>query len=150
VVTNCDALDANKTAIKLGDTVTYITKATAENTTITEYISSINGASVQSGSTKAAYDNKPATVGDYTVSVKVKFANGGLKGGEGVCAKKVTATVDTPPCEYDSTLPKDSKDRKPPVFIPDTGAGSVIGAFAGVTVAGALLHNVLARRGIRE
>jgi len=148
IVTSCDALDASKSAIKLGETVTLTAKASAVNTTITGYTFYVDGKEAQALSAKNTFDFKPTAKGENTVSVKVTFANGDVKGGEGSCAKKITTTVDEP-CVHNPNLPKDDVNCKPPVEIPNTGAGSIAGIFAGLTVAGAFVHNMLARRNAR-
>ena len=67
------------------------------------------------------------------------------------CAGKVTVTKTPEKCKIHGKETLDATDKNcaevlAKTTLPDTGAGSMIGIFAGVTAAGAFLHNMLARR----
>jgi len=69
-----------------------------------------------------------------------------------------TLPKDSPECAYctvpgHETLPKDSPDCKevetpptPPTELPNTGAGSIVGIFAGTSAFGAVAHQLVTRR----
>lgn len=256
VITSCDALDATPSTITLGQTSVLKAHATASHTTVTSYNFTVDGQSVQS-SASDTFNYTPTTAGTHNVAVKVTFANGDVKGGEGVCAKTITVTeVETPiySCDLltlDKTVIKDGdkvtatvkytasngatfskavvnfgeasvtiptalngtfsadytyktakdynvtatvtfvvdgksydvtstncaakvtttpiemckipgKEQYPAndarcndvkgavTVLPNTGAGNMLGLFAGVTIAGAVLHNLLTRRAYRR
>jgi uncharacterized repeat protein (TIGR01451 family) len=92
--------------------------------------------------------------GTFVANVKVTFdVNGSLVtvGGEGVCSKGLTFKQDKPMCELPGKghLPKDSPECKATTTVttlPKTGAGSVAGLMAAVSVAGTALHRRMTLR----
>jgi len=88
--------------------------------------------------TTAAYQY--AKDGTYTVTAKVLFSvNGSDKYApdNAACVKQVTFTTPTPPVTPPTT---------PPSELPNTGAGNVIGIFAGVVTVSALSYRLLLGR----
>jgi len=91
VVTNCKSLSASKYDITLGDSTDFTATATAQGTTVKEYVFTVDGNEVQrSASNKFTY--KPATAGNRAVKVSVVFANGDIKT-SGDCEKTVKVKV---------------------------------------------------------
>ena len=99
-----------------------------------------------------------AADGTYTVNATLTFSvSGADKTGvtSQSCSQKVTFTsheckpgVDkecTTPCVYDNNLPADSDKCLPPE-LPNTGAGSVIGIFAGVVTAATIGYRLFLSR----
>lgn len=77
--------------------------------------------------------------GEYTISATAHFTvNGKDVTATGSCTQKVSFnTPGTPP------------SVTPPTELPNTGAGDVIGLFAAVTAAGAIMHRFMSRRTLR-
>ncbi len=94
-----------------------------------------------------------AADGTYKVTASVTFTVNGVDKTvtSDACAKMVTfeKVVEKCPIPGKEHLPKDSPEcKETPVTpeLPSTGAGSMIGLFAIVTLLGAVAHNVLSRR----
>ena len=144
----------------------FVVKATAQHATITSY-------SVDFGDSTAAYTGADAAVnhtyakaGNYTVKASVTATANGktiTKTSE-ACTGKVT--IEQPMCTVPGkeNLPANSPECKEtpetpetpttpttpttttPTTLPNTGAGDVIGLFAGVAIAAAAAHRLLAGR----
>lgn len=157
----CEALTLSKTTVKVGEKVKTTVRFTAkdgatfkqatfkfgDSTTFTT-----NNASGDIVETEHAY----AAKGTYGIQVKLDFnVNGQTKSVEGGnCVGQVTVVTEKCTIPGKEQYEKDDKvncnDVKGVTTIPDTGAGNVIGIFAGVTAAGAFMHNMLARRSVRK
>ncbi len=121
----CDLLDVTKngTSVVINKLNYTLNKAT------------LNGLSINfgDGTTKLIttaqlpYSYKYAKEGNYSIQATVKTSLGD------VTSSACVASV-----------------KPAPTQIPDTGAGNVIGIFGSVTLAGALLHNLIARRTVRK
>lgn len=146
VVTNvtptyrCEALTLSAKAVKVGEKVTATVRFTAKDGAAFKLATFKWGDNTENFVTnKATGDLVTAehvytTKGTYGMQVKLDFdVNGSVKSVEGGnCVAQVNVDVTPPPTE-----------------IPNTGAGSIAAIFAGVTLAGATLHNIFVRRSIR-
>ncbi|OGL30553.1 hypothetical protein A3F37_01640 [Candidatus Saccharibacteria bacterium RIFCSPHIGHO2_12_FULL_41_12] len=86
-----------------------------------------------------------AADGNYTISssVQIRFADGRTEWVTSVgCARSVTFENGQPPVVTPPTTPTPSA----PLVLPNTGAGSVVAIFAGVTGLSTLAYSVVARR----
>lgn len=99
---SCDALDADKLSLKIGETSNFTARGSASNgATITGYIFKVNGTTVQdSASNKFAY--KADKEGTFDVSVIVK-TNKGNTAENANCKKQVKVTKETPKPVYECT-----------------------------------------------
>lgn len=125
----------------------FTATATAKNATVQSYTFTVVDSSsktvdtniVSTGALSAIYHFNQSTVGTYTVSAVVKTDKGSTKAFD--CSKQVTvvAVPVTPPTTPPATPPTTPT-------LPDTGAGGVVGIFAGASAAGTAAHAVLSRR----
>lgn len=89
IVTRCDSLTGPSSLIA-GDHANYIATGYQENTSITGYVFNLDGSDVQnSASNNFAYT---ASVGQHSLRVSVKFANGDVKTSDS-CIKQITVTA---------------------------------------------------------
>ena len=122
-----------------------------------------NGTAVSVGHTYAK-------AGTYDIQATVRFSvkdqSGNTKVQSTTCATKITTSVcstnpnlppnspECQPCKYNSSLPANSPKCIKPVattVLPNTGAGDVVGLFAGASLAGFVGYRLfLARRLARE
>lgn len=110
----CESLTASKTAIKLGDSVTYTAKAVVENATVMSYEFRVNGAVVQN-TTSDTYNFTQATAGTYTVKVTVVTDKGSDTNMN--CEVKLSVN-EKPVCPYNPQLPPESPECKKPEVCP--------------------------------
>lgn len=113
-----------------------VTTAVANGATVKQYSYDFGDGSTIVLTDKASQEHTYTNDGTYTARVKVTFMVNGTEKvvANDLCAKPVTVTTTT---------------TTPPVVtsIPNTGAGSIVGLFAAVTIAGSVMHRlVLARR----
>ena len=151
---SCDTFSVTPDTVVLGNKVVVTVKFTAANG------ATFNGAVVDFGEAKVniaanAASNASFTTEytykvakEYNISATIHFmVNGVNQDVSGAnCGSKVTITPKTPMCTITGkeTLPVNDKNCNS--VLPNTGAGNVIGIFASITAAGALVHNYLARR----
>lgn len=101
---------------------------------------------------KTTVEHTYANPGTFVTRTKLTFSVNGVDKvvEDAKCVQTVTITNDIENCPVPGKghLPKDSPECvTPPVELPNTGAGSVIGIFASVTMVGAMAHRfVLTRR----
>jgi hypothetical protein len=121
----------------------FTAKATAQNATIQSYgftAKDANGTNVDTNTvntnaTSAVYHFNQSNAGTYTVSAVVNTDHGSTNAT--ACTKQITvAAVPTTP-----TTPE-----TPAKTLPNTGAGDVLGIFAGASAAGTAAHAVATRR----
>ncbi len=97
--------------------------------------------------------------GTYAITARLEFnVNGQVRVVEGgACVGQVTVKV--PPVEkcpipgkeqYEKNDTVNCNDVKGVTTLPNTGAGDVIGIFAAVTAAGAVLHSIFTRRALNR
>ncbi len=133
----CDALDLSATAIKVNDSVTATVRYTATNgatfKNATFDFGDGSATVVVTDAARVSASHKYTTTGTKTITVKgMTFTVNGVDTPivpGAACAKTVSVTT-TPP----------------PTVIPNTGAGNMLGIFAGVSAISAAAHNVLSRR----
>jgi uncharacterized repeat protein (TIGR01451 family) len=105
-ITRCDRLYADRYEVKVGETLKFTAKATAQGTRISEYVFKVNGEIRQSGRSDT-FEHKFVNPGEKTVTVLVKFANGKTAGETGNCVKKVNVKEHEPIIKCDElTAPK--------------------------------------------
>lgn len=110
-----------------------------------------------SKSTKQTDTHTYAKDGNYTITarVQVKLNDGTVKWVDGAeCTKKVVFQNNNPMCPIPGKehLPVDSPECKevPPIILPDTGPGNILGVFIGTSIIGAVLHKLyMVRKAIR-
>ncbi len=106
---------------------------------------------------KSEVEHTYSEEGTYTVTVDVRFnVNGEVVtvDASGDCIKTIEFDEEVEKCPIDGKghLPKDSPDCKEVKGVkkkkklPSTGAGSIAGAFTALTAAGAVGHNLVARK----
>jgi PKD repeat protein len=146
----------------------FVVKATAQHATITSYSVDFGDKSTVYTGANAAVNHTYAKAGNYTVKASVTATANGktITKTSDECAGQVT--IEQPMCTVPGkeNLPADSADCKetpvppvtppttppttppvtPPTTLPNTGAGNVIGLFAGIAIAGAAAHRLLAGR----
>lgn len=134
----CEALDVNKVSRTRFD---FTAKASATNATVQSYVFTTKDANgnvvdTQTVTTSALSTNyifNRDVVGTYTVSVVVKTDKGDANGTQ--CTKQVT--VEAAPVVSGAVTP--SKE------LPDTGAGAVVGIFAGASALAGAGHYAFRR-----
>ncbi|MGF7228763.1 MAG: PKD domain-containing protein [Candidatus Saccharibacteria bacterium] len=145
----------------------FIVQATAQHATITSYSVDFGDKTTAYSGAANAVNHTYAAPGTYNVTASVTAtANGQTITKTSVkCAGTVTipqpmCTVpgkenlpansadckETPPPVTPPTTPPVTPPVTPPTVLPNTGAGNVIGLFAGVTIAGAAFHRLFASR----
>lgn len=121
----------------------FTVKSSVSNATVTSYVFTVKAANgtVVDTSTKttsassAVYNFNQSTAGTYTISAVVNTDHGSAAGDN--CVKQITvAAVPTTP----------APQVKAATSLPNTGAGDVLGIFAGVSAAGTAAHAVVSRR----
>ena len=139
---SCDAFDVSATSVKIGDTLKVTVKYTASNGATFDHAvidfgeSKVNVTKDQAANNSftASYAYKASK--DYSLTGTLTFMVNGTATDvtNSKCGSKVTVT--STPTVLSATK------------LPDTGAGSMIGLFAGITAAGAIAHSIFARRGL--
>ena len=171
-VYSCDSLDA---VVTDGRKVTITVRATALNgATVTGYSYDYTDGTVNVNSHNTTTDSDSHTYvngGKHKIVVTINFMVNGVaktvtcqtnvdcEQPPVLCDVKGKETLpkDSPNCfenctvKGKETLPKTSADCKEVLgttttVLPDTGAGNMIGLFAGVSVAGAMMHRMIAAR----
>jgi hypothetical protein len=112
---------------------------------------------VVANGTTASVNHSYAQAGKYNVAATLHFSVNGADYTAPTCTASVTpeqpptptckpgVPVGSPlcsPCEFDTSLPSDSPDCKPPV-LPDTGAGNVIALISAAVIGGFLVYRQL-------
>jgi len=139
-VTTCDMLTLTPTAVKTGEKVTAKVNFTATNgATFKSAVVNFgdSSANVNSASNGTfSVDHTYTVANTYDVTAVLKFMVNGqeVTASDANCKAKITVTT-TPP----AVLPAATE-------LPNTGSGAIAGIFALTTLAGATLHNVVARR----
>jgi len=142
----CTSLSVSNGTIQAGQTVLVTANVQLQNTTVTNFVFSVDGQVVQT-SNSGSYTFTGAQEGTHTISVIVKFADG-TQSGEGICVAPITVTPQPPaPCTIPGkeSLPANSPD----CVLPKTGAGTagMVGVFVGTSaVAGFGYAQVAAHR----
>lgn len=161
-VYTCDGLQINKlTDRKYSFTTSY----TAENGAVLKNIAHNFGDNTPVVNTlQTTVEHEYAEPGDYNASAVLTFTVNGED--KVVASPNCKGNVNEPPvepkCPYPGKehLPKDSPECKPdvpvtpetpetpvtpesPAFLPDTGAGSILGIFAATTVAGMIAYRMV-------
>ncbi len=164
-VYTCDAFDATPTAIQLGSKVKVTIKYTAQNgatfekavVDFGEATQTVTKDQANNGTISAEYTYK--NTGDYNLKGTLTFMVNGkaIEVAGAHCVGNVKVTT-TPPekCKIPGKEQYEANDtvnckQTPQVLtavteLPKTGAGGIAGIFAGITAAGAAVHNVLTRR----
>jgi hypothetical protein len=134
----CTELDVNQIDRTHFD---FTAKASAQNATVTSYgftAKDANGTTVDTNTVStnalsAVYHFNQTNAGTYTVSAVVNTDHGSTSAS--ACSKQITvAAVPTTPAPTKATT------------LPNTGAGDVLGIFAGASAAGTAAHAVVSRR----
>jgi uncharacterized repeat protein (TIGR01451 family) len=152
-VYTCDSLTV--TFVK-GRTYKFTTATTAKNgATVKDYSYNFGDDTAVMLTDKNEVQHTYAKDGTYATSVNVTYSvNGEMKTvlNEN-CVKVLTFNDEVPKCTVPGKghLPKDSPDCRTEVkaaktVLPNTGAGSIAGAFAAVTAAGTVGHSLISRR----
>ncbi|MBX4201461.1 PKD domain-containing protein [Candidatus Saccharibacteria bacterium] len=135
-VYSCDALHVTS---KGNRAYSYTVDATAKNgATITGYTFDFG----DSNSVNTTVNNTTHTYakdGTFTSTATVKFNVGGTQK-TAVCSQTVTVSTPTTPTPTPTPTPTT------PAAIPNTGAGDVLGIFAGASAAGTAAHAIVSRR----
>lgn len=122
----------------------FTVKSTVANATVTSYVFTTKDANgtvvdtttVTTSASSAVYHFNQANAGTYTISAVVNTDKGSANSNN--CVKQITvAAVPTTP-----ETPAPTKATS----LPNTGAGDVIGLFAGASAAGTAAHAVVTRR----
>jgi hypothetical protein len=125
----------------------FTAQASAQNVTIQSYTFTAkdgNGATVDTNTvstnaTSAVYHFNQSNAGTYTVSAVVNTDHGSTNAS--ACSKQITvAAVPTTPTTPTTPAPTKASE------LPNTGAGDVLGIFAGASAAGTAAHAVVSRR----
>lgn len=120
------------------DTYEFVAKATAENTTITNYVFSYDDGKsdtvTTAETTASATHTFPSDNKDHAATVTVNGTDVEDVTSES-CAVSIPATPEPP------VTPPET-----PKVLPDTGAGEVIGFFSATSLAGGLIHRFILRR----
>lgn len=122
----------------------FTAKATAQNATISGFTFTTKDANskvvdttnVSTSATSAVYHFNQET-GTYTVSASVNTDHGSASSSN--CVKQVT--VAAPP-----VTPPTTPTTPPATALPNTGAGDVLGLFAGASATGTAAHAIVTRR----
>lgn len=153
----CDSLSVQNIS---GRTYRFTAKATVTGgATITQYMFNF-GDNQNLNTTNTTVDHTYAKEGSYLAVLKVQVrANGQDVIAEGpACTKPITIHKENCPIPGKGHLPKDSPDCKEtvvttvakttttPTVLPNTGPGSVIGIFTGVSLAGSMAHRFFTGR----
>jgi hypothetical protein len=118
----------------------FTVKSTVANATVTSYVFTVKDANgntadtntVTTNAASAVYHFNQANAGTYTISAVVNTDHGSANGNN--CVKQITvAAVPATPTTPAKTLP-------------NTGAGDVVGLFAGASAAGTAAHAIVSRR----
>jgi len=137
----CDALDVKKIDRTKFD---FTARASVENAVIQSYVftaknsagSVVDTKTVTTNALSSVYQFNQSTAGTYTVSVVVNTDKGSTAVSN-VCTKQVT--VDAEPVVKPEVTPTPTKE------LPSTGAGSVVGLFAGASALGTISHYLFRR-----
>ncbi|MBA3757446.1 hypothetical protein H0X09_01100 [Candidatus Saccharibacteria bacterium] len=140
----CKTLDVNQIDRTRFD---FTARAFAENAVIQSYTftvknsggSMVDTKTVNTSATSAVYNFDRSAAGSYTVSVIVN-TNKGSTYASSLCTKHITVkeqptTPTTPPVVQGKTTEE----------LPNTGAGSLLGLFAGASAAGSAVHYAVRR-----
>lgn len=95
---------ADKTSCKLGETITFTTKATGESDLTYSY--TVNGKEVE-GATDSTFEFTPEEAGTYKVTVTVKDADGNETKSNNVSVRVEDGTIDPPDDSFTVTLKTD-------------------------------------------
>ncbi len=157
----CDALTFSKATLLTGEKFTTTVRYTAAGgATFKQAVFNFGDSATyttNSGTNGVVTaEHSFAAKGNYAITVKLDFlVNGQTKTVEGGnCANQVTVTTEK--ClipgkeQFDKNDSVHCNDVKGVTTLPNTGAGNMLGLFAGITVAGAVLHNVFTRRAFRR
>lgn len=137
----CKALDLSKVD---RTRYTFTARAAVENATVSKYVfttknssgSVVDTTTVTTNALSAVYNFNQSTAGTYTVSVIVHTDKGNTSVKD-ECTKQVT--VDAEPVVKPEVTPTPTKQ------LPDTGAGSLVGVFAGASALGTAGHYLFRR-----
>lgn len=121
----------------------FTVKSSVTNATVTSYVFTVKNASgsivdtstVTTNASSAVYHFNQSTAGTYTVSAVVNTSHGSASGSQ--CVKQIT--VAAAPQVLPTTTPTKAAE------IPNTGAGSLLGIFAGASALGTAGHYAFRR-----
>jgi len=119
----------------------FTVKSSVSNATVTSYVFTVKDSNgkvvdtntVTTNASSAVYHFNQSAAGTYTISAVVNTDHGTASGDN--CTKQITvAAVPTTP------------STPPATTLPNTGAGDVLGLFAGASAAGTAAHAIVTRR----
>jgi hypothetical protein len=129
----------------------FTARASVENAAVKSYSftamnskgTTVDNNTVTTNALSAVYHFNQSAADTYTVNAVVNTDHGSTN--PSVCQQKVTVKAETPTPTPTPTPPVVKGETTPPAEIPNTGAGEVLGLFAGASAAGTAAHAAVRR-----